>query len=95
MRVAYIEHVLFLLYINGYLNSLSCDAAISGDDLNIWWPIEYKNGFQRLQNIIHRLSNWFKVALVRFNTDRCVVLRLYFRITKNSYVQCQLSGECE
>ncbi len=89
------KHVLFLLYINGYLNRLSCDSAISADDLNTRRPIEYKIDAQRLQNIIKRLSNWFKLALARFNTNRFVVLKLHFRITENSYAQCQLSGECE
>ncbi len=88
-------HVLFLLYINGYLNRLSCDSAIPADDLNTWRPIKYKIDVQGLQNIIKRLSNWFKVALARFNTNRFVVLKLHFRITKKSYAQRQLSGECE
>ncbi len=42
--------VLFLLYINGYLNGLSCDAVMFVDDVKIGRTIESPCDVQGLQN---------------------------------------------
>ncbi len=42
--------VLFLLYINGYLNGLSCDAVMFADDVKIGRTIESPCDIQGRQN---------------------------------------------
>ncbi len=69
--------VLFLLYINDCLNSLSCDAVMFADDVKIWRTIESPPDVQSLQSHISQLPTWSHDALMSFNTDKCVVLRLH------------------
>ncbi len=42
--------VLFLLYMNDYLNGLSCDVVMFADDVKIWRTIESPPVVQSLQN---------------------------------------------
>ncbi len=85
--------VIFLLYINERLNSLSCDSVMLADDVNIWRTIESPSDFPILQNDFEYLPNWSQGALMSFNTDKCVVVRLHPRQAKDNNVQYQLNGE--
>ncbi len=84
--------VLFLLYINDCLNGLSFDAVMFADDVNIWKTIDSTSDVQSLQNDVDYLSSWSQGALMRFNTDKCVVLRLHPRQARDNNVQYQLNG---
>ncbi len=48
---------------------------------------------QRLKNDIHQLSIWSQWALMSFNTDKCVVVRLHPQQAKDNNPQYQLNGE--
>ncbi len=48
---------------------------------------------QSLQNDINQLSSWSQRALMNFNTDMFVVLRLHPQQAKDSNPQSQLNGE--
>ncbi len=85
--------VLFLLYINDRLNGLSCDAVMLADDVKILRTIESPSDVQSQQNDVDFLSNRSHGALVNFNTNECVFLRLHRRQTKDNNVQYQLNGE--
>ncbi len=85
--------VLFLMYINDCLNGLSCDAVMFADDMKIWRTIESPSDVQRLQNDINQLSIWPQGALMSFNTNKCVVLRLHPQHAKNNNPQYQLNGK--
>ncbi len=50
--------VLFLMYINDCLNSLSWDAVMFADDVKIWRTIEGPPDVQRMQNEMDQLSIW-------------------------------------
>ncbi len=82
-----------LLYINDCLNGLSCYAVIFVDDVEIWRTIESSSDVQRLQNDINLPSIWPQGALMIFNVDRCVVLRLHPQHVKNNNHQYQLNGK--
>ncbi len=66
----------FLAYQNDCLNGLSCDAAMFTDDVRTWRTIESPSHVQSLHNVMDYLSNWSQGALMKFNTDKYVVLRL-------------------
>ncbi len=85
--------VLFLMYINYCLNGLSCDAVMFADDAKIWSTTDSSINVQRLQNDINQPSIWSQEALMSFNTDKCVVLRLHPQQAKNTYPQYQLNGK--
>ncbi len=83
--------VLFLLYMNDCLNGLSCDAVIFTGDVKIWRTIESSSDAQSLQNDVGYLSSWSQGALMSFNTDKCVALRLHPRQATDNNVQYQLN----
>ncbi len=84
--------VLFLLHINDCLNGISCDAVMFADDVKIWWTIESPFDVQSLQNDINQLSTWSQRALISFNADKCVILRLHPQQAKGSNPQYRLNG---
>ncbi len=53
-----LEPVLFLVYVNDYLNGLSCDAVMFVGDVKIWRTIESPSDVQSLQNDVEYLSSW-------------------------------------
>ncbi len=59
------------------LNRLSCDAVMFAFDVKIWRTIESPSNVQSLQNDIKQLSTWAEGALMSFNVDKCVVLRMH------------------
>ncbi len=63
------------------------------DDVKNWRTIEIPSDVQSLQNGVDYLSNLSQGALMSFNTDKCVVLRLHSRQAKGNNVQYQLNGE--
>ncbi len=69
--------VLVLLYINGCLSGLSCDAVVFVDDLNIWRAAESPSEVQNLQSDIDLMPNWSQGALVSFKADKCIILTLH------------------
>ncbi len=79
--------VLFLLYINDCLHDLSCGAVMFADDVKIWRTIESPPDVQSLQNDVDYLSSWSQGALMSFNTDKCVVLRLHPRQSRDNNAQ--------
>ncbi len=79
--------VLFLLYTNDCLNGLLCDAVMFADDVKIWRTIESPRDVQSLQNDVEFLSSVSESALVSFNTDKSVALRLHPRQARDNIVQ--------
>ncbi len=63
------------------------------DDVKIWGIIESSTDVQRLQNDINQLSIWSQGALMSFNKDKGVVLRLHPQHAKNNNPQYQLNGK--
>ncbi len=55
----------------------------------IWNPFDVRT----LQNDIERLSNWPLETLIRFNTEKCVVIILLPRQVKDSILKHHLNGE--
>ncbi len=85
--------VLFLLYINDFLNGFACDVVMFADDVKIWSTIESPYDAHCLQNDANYLLSWSQGGLMSFNTDKCVVLRLHLRKAKDNDIQCQLNEE--
>ncbi len=83
--------VLFLLYINDCLNGLSCGAVMFADDVKNWRTIESPSHVQSLQNGVDYLSNWSQGALMSYNIEKLIVLRLLPRQAKSNNVQYQLN----
>ncbi len=54
---------------------------------------ESTSDVQRLQNDINQLSTWSQGALMNFNTNKCVVLRLHPQQPEDKNPQYQLNGE--
>ncbi len=81
------------MYKNDYLNGLSCDAVMFADNVKIWRTIESPTDVQRLQNDINQLSILSQGALMSFNADKCVALRLHPQQAKNNNSHNQLNGQ--
>ncbi len=62
-------------------------------EVKIWLFIDSPSDVQGVQNDINRLSIWSLGALMSFNADKCVVLRLHPRQRKDSNVHHQLNEE--
>ncbi len=72
---------------------LACDAVMFADNVKIWRTIESPFDVQSLQHDFDNLSTWSKGVLMSFNAEKCIVLGLHPRQTKDNNVQCQLNGE--
>ncbi len=72
----------FLLYINDRLSGLSCDEVMFADDGQ--WRVH-------LMFNVCKIQSCSQGALMSFNTDKCVVLRLHPRQARDNNVQYQLN----
>ncbi len=57
------------------------------NDVKIWSSIESPSDVQSLQNDVDYLSSWSQGALMSFNIDKYVVLRLHPRQARDNNVQ--------
>ncbi len=85
--------VLFLRYINDCQNGLACDTVMFADGVKIWRTIGSLSDVQCMQKDVDYLSSWSEEALMSFNTEKCVVLRLHPRQARDNNVQYILNGE--
>ena len=68
--------LLFVVYINDMLDTVSSDALLFADDTKIYRQVCSKEDALELQNDIKRLEEWTKRWLLRFNADKCHVLSI-------------------
>ena len=68
--------LLFLLYINDIPASVSCKIKLFADDTKIWNTNKTQSECQSLQSDLDLLSKWLDEWLLRFNIDKCHVMRI-------------------
>uniref|UniRef100_A0A0X3PXH1 Reverse transcriptase domain-containing protein n=1 Tax=Schistocephalus solidus TaxID=70667 RepID=A0A0X3PXH1_SCHSO len=68
--------ILFLIYVNDCVRNLDCEAAMFADDIKIWNVIQSPADEDKLQINLTRLEEWSNHWLLRFNVDKCTILRL-------------------
>ena len=68
--------LLFVIYINDMLDSVSSDGLLFADDTKVFRPISSENDALQLQSDINKLEAWTKIWLLRFNADKCHVLTI-------------------
>ena len=68
--------VLFLIYINDLPNEISSKSKLFADDSKIYTEIKDINDCNKLQNDLNSLSVWSEVWQLKFNEDKCVVLKI-------------------
>ena len=68
--------VLFLLFVNDMPNIVESTAKLFADDTKVYRPIDSLNDCNILQKDLNRLQAWANTWLLRFNADKCEVLRI-------------------
>ena len=74
--------ILFLLYINDISENVSSHTKMFADDTKLYNTIHSIADCEILQADLDKLSNWAKKWLLKFNVDKCVVLKTK---TKHDY----------
>lgn len=67
--------LLFLIFVNDLLESLSCSALAYADDLKIYARIDSPMDAQLLQHNIDVISNWCINNKIRLNIDKCCIVQ--------------------
>ena len=68
--------LLFVIYINDMLDSITSDGLLFADDTKVFRQITSKDDAMELQADLNRLKAWTEIWLLRFNADKCHVLTL-------------------
>ena len=68
--------VLFIVYINDILDSITSDGLLFADDTKIFRQIRTKDDALALQSDIDKLEKWSDIWLLKFNPTKCHVLTL-------------------
>ena len=68
--------LLFVIYINDMLDSISSDGLLFADDTKVFRQVTSENDALQLQSDINKLEAWTKIWLLRFNADKCHVLTI-------------------
>jgi hypothetical protein len=68
--------VLFLLYVNDLPDCVASTAKLFADDTKLYRIIRDEKDCQSLQDDMNALAAWSRIWLLRFNADKCVVLRI-------------------
>ena len=67
--------VLFLLFVNDIPDMISSTGKMFADDTKLYCQIMTKADCDNLQCDLNALSAWSKLWLLKFNAEKCVVLR--------------------
>ena len=68
--------LLFLAYINDLPDSVSSDVRLFADDLILYREITSSRDSIKLQQDIDSLSKWESTWQMKFNTDKCFIMRM-------------------
>ena len=72
--------VLFIIYINSMIEKSNeqsgSDLFLYADDVKIFKEVKNEEDVEILQNDLDRLVDWSKYSLLRFNPEKCVVMRI-------------------
>ena len=68
--------ILFVIYINDMLDSISSEGLLFADDTKVFRQICSEHDSLELQSDIDKLEAWTKIWLLRFNADKCHVLTM-------------------
>ena len=72
--------ILFLLYVNDIPSIVSSTAKMFADDTKLYCPVKTIDDCQQLQSDLNSLSNWSSKWLLKFNENKCVVLRIKYSL---------------
>ena len=67
--------LMFLLYINDITNGLTSNIRLFADDCIIYRTIETREDSIHLQEDLNKVFNWTECWQMKFNVQKCVVLR--------------------
>ena len=68
--------ILFLIFINDLPDWISNSMKMFADDTKIWRAIKAMEDGISLQNDLDKLVEWTKIWLLKFNPDKCKVMKL-------------------
>ena len=85
--------VLFVIYINNLPDEVKTNVKMFADDTKIWTPINNKDDCDKLQDDLLALQNWANKWQLRFNAQKCKVLRIGNNLPTYSYSMDDPSGQ--
>jgi len=68
--------ILFLLFINDLADKISSVAKLFADDSKLYRSVRSDDDCKLLQDDLNALAAWSNQWLMRFNEDKCVVLKI-------------------
>lgn len=73
--------LLFLLFINDLITSLSCSVLAFADDLKIYSSISSKQDSEHLQRNLNMIAHWCDGNMLKLNVDKCYSISFSRNIT--------------
>jgi hypothetical protein len=83
----------FVIYINDLPSSCSCEVKLFADDTKVYARSDTENGTQSLQNDLNRMQEWSDKWLLRFNPEKCHVLKLGSKKSEAKYTMTGTKNE--
>lgn len=78
--------LLFILFVNDLPQWIMSDMKMFADDTKMWHEIKNCDDAQALQNDLNRLTEWSKLWLLEFNSDKCKVMHLGHRLDTDYFL---------
>ena len=76
--------ILFVLYINDLPREVTSEVYLFADDTKIYRAIRNQQDQERLQKDLLRLQEWSNKWLLRFHPDKCVVMNIRTKQSRNT-----------
>ena len=73
--------ILFLLYVNDLPDYVKHTAKMFADDTKLYTKINSVSDCEELQEDLNALAHWSRLWLLKFNADKCIVLRIYAAVS--------------
>lgn len=77
--------LLFIIFINDLIESLSCPCLLYADDLKVFKTVKNFSDASMLQNDLNALSTWCDQNFMRLNVSKCFVITFTRKINKVTF----------
>ena len=84
--------LLFLIYINDIVRNIDCTIRLFADDCIVYKEINSITDCKVLQNDLNKLQDWQQTWLMKFNVEKCNVIRITNRKSNKIIHRYSMNG---